>query len=78
MEKNDRQDEVGNRRSDGRCGLPGIGPVRPMNPQGKRIMVTGGSSGIGLALAHAFANAGVSAIVRIGMASFRLASPIGA
>jgi len=41
-------------------------------------MVTGGSSGIGLALAHAFANAGVSAIVRIGMASFRLASPIGA
>ncbi len=35
----------------------------PMNTQGKRIVVTGGSSGIGLALAHAFAEAGGHVVI---------------
>ncbi|MEP0545771.1 MAG: SDR family NAD(P)-dependent oxidoreductase [Rhodothermales bacterium] len=34
-----------------------------MNPQGKRVVVTGGSSGIGLALAHAFAETGGHVVI---------------
>ena len=34
-----------------------------MNVQGKRIVITGGSSGIGLALAHAFAEAGGHVVI---------------
>jgi uncharacterized oxidoreductase len=34
-----------------------------MNLQEKRIIVTGGSSGIGLALAHAFAEAGGHVVI---------------
>lgn len=34
-----------------------------MDIQGKRILITGGSSGIGLALGHAFAAAGANIVV---------------
>ncbi|KAM5341356.1 hypothetical protein ACJ41O_014387 [Fusarium nematophilum] len=50
-----------------RAAYPAISPTRPeLSQAGKTVLITGGSAGIGLAIAHAFSQAGAQRVIILG------------